>query len=111
MKRFRWYQPHPSIRELARKADGVIDLAFQSGEGWLMPAEIVSMIEEGVRSFVIVQPFGCLPNHVSGRGTIKAIRDRHPRTQIVAVDYDPDVSPANIENRLQMVVMGARDLA
>ncbi len=111
LRRFRWYQPHPSIRALAKKADGVMSLAFSSGEGWLMPAEIVSMIEDGVGSFVIVQPFGCLPNHVSGRGTIKAIRERYPRVQLVAIDYDPDVSQGNIENRLQMLVMGARELA
>ena len=87
-----------------------MNLAFNSGEGWLMPAEIAEMVEEGVRSFVIVQPFGCLPNHVSGRGTIKAIRERFPRVQLVSIDYDPDVSVANIENRLQMLVMGAKQL-
>jgi predicted nucleotide-binding protein (sugar kinase/HSP70/actin superfamily) len=84
-----------------------MDLAFSAGEGWLMPAEIVQMIDEGVRAFVIVQPFGCLPNHVSGRGTIKAIRERHPGVQLTAVDYDPDVSVANIESRLQLLLMGA----
>jgi predicted nucleotide-binding protein (sugar kinase/HSP70/actin superfamily) len=111
MRRFRWYQRHLAIRDLARRADGVMHLAFNSGEGWLMPAEIISMVEEGVNAFVIVQPFGCLPNHVSGRGAIKAIREKHPRVQLVAIDYDPDVSVANIENRLQMLVMGARELA
>jgi predicted nucleotide-binding protein (sugar kinase/HSP70/actin superfamily) len=110
LSRFRWHQPRPSIHQLAKKADGIMDLAFSSGEGWLMPAEIVSMIEEGVKSFVIVQPFGCLPNHISGRGCIKAIRERHPRVQIVPIDFDPDVSAGNIENRLQMLVMGARAL-
>jgi predicted nucleotide-binding protein (sugar kinase/HSP70/actin superfamily) len=107
MKQFRWYEPHPGIRELATRSDGIMDLAFSAGEGWLMPAEIITMIGQGVNAFVIVQPFGCLPNHVSGRGTIKAIRERHPRVQLVAVDYDPDVSVANIENRLQLLVMGA----
>lgn len=110
MPRFRYYGHRSDIDEIARNAEGIMDLAFNSGEGWLMPGEIVGMIKDGVRSFVIVQPFGCLPNHVSGRGTIKAIRERYPRVQIVALDYDPDVSVANIENRLQMLVMGAREL-
>lgn len=111
MSRFRWFHPRLSIRDLAKRAEGVMNLAFSSGEGWLMPAEIIAMAEEGVSSFVIVQPFGCLPNHVSGRGAIKAIREKYPRVQLVAIDYDPDVSVANIENRLQMLVMGARELA
>jgi predicted nucleotide-binding protein (sugar kinase/HSP70/actin superfamily) len=107
MRRFRWYEPHPGIRELATYAHGLMDLAFSSGEGWLMPAEIAHLAERGVKAFVIVQPFGCLPNHVSGRGTIKAIKERYPQVQLVAVDYDPDVSVANIENRLQLLLMGA----
>lgn len=109
MERFRWYEPPLSMPALAQRAEGIIDLAFSSGEGWLMPAEIVHMIEQGVAAFVIVQPFGCLPNHVSGRGAIKAIRERHPHVQLVAVDYDPDVSVANIENRLQLLVMRAKE--
>lgn len=110
MRRFRWNHPRPTVQELAKKAEGIMDLAFSSGEGWLMPGELMHLVEQGVHAFVIVQPFGCLPNHVSGRGTIKAIRERHPRVQIVSIDYDPDVSVANIENRLQMLVMGAREL-
>ena len=109
LSRFRWYERPCGMKELAKKADGIMDLAFSSGEGWLMPAEIVQMIEHGVESFVIVQPFGCLPNHVSGRGALKAIRERHPGVQLVAIDYDPDVSVANIENRLQLLVMRARE--
>ncbi|MFZ5440199.1 MAG: hypothetical protein ACOZQL_09335 [Myxococcota bacterium] len=111
LRRFRWNHPRPSVQALAKKAEGIMDLAFSSGEGWLMPGELVHLVEQGVHSFVIVQPFGCLPNHISGRGTIKAIRERHPRVQIVSIDYDPDVSVANIENRLQMLVMGARELS
>lgn len=111
MRRFRFHGERPDIAGIAARAEGIMHRSFNSGEGWLMPGEIVSMIAEGVSSFVIVQPFGCLPNHISGRGTIKAIKERFPRVQILALDYDPDVSVANIENRLQMLVMGARELA
>ena len=58
-------------------------------------------------SFVILQPFGCLPNHVVGRGIVKQLKERYPHANILPLDYDPDVSFANIENRLQMLVMSA----
>lgn len=111
LARFRWYEAAPTMQELARGAEGLMDLAFSSGEGWLMPAEIMHMLQRGVRAFVIVQPFGCLPNHVSGRGAMKAIRERYPDAQLVAIDYDPDVSVANIENRLQLLVMRAKEMS
>lgn len=60
-----------------------------------------------MRSFIILQLFGCLPNHIVGRGIVKSLRERCPDAQILSLDYDPDVSPANIENRLQMLVMRA----
>ena len=62
----------------------------------------------GCNSFVILQPFGCLPNHVVGRGIVKQLKERYPHANILPLDYDPDVSFANIENRLQMLVMSAR---
>ena len=61
-----------------------------------------------MRNFVILQPFGCLPNHVVGRGIIKRVKELYPDAQVLPLDYDPDVSQANIENRLQMLVMDAR---
>jgi predicted nucleotide-binding protein (sugar kinase/HSP70/actin superfamily) len=70
----------------------------------------MALAAEGVNSFVIVQPFACLTNHISGRGMTKALKKRLPHIQILSLDYDPDTSFANIENRLQMLVLNARDL-
>jgi predicted nucleotide-binding protein (sugar kinase/HSP70/actin superfamily) len=81
------------------------------GEGWLIPAEILENADHGVKAFVIVQPFGCLPNHITGRGLIKTMKRRHPGIHIVSIDYDPDTSIANVENRLQMLIMSAKEMA
>ena len=77
----------------------------------MIAAEILHQASEGVDSFVILQPFGCMPNHVTGRGIVKAIKERHPRIQLVSLDYDPDTCVANIENRLQMLIINAKAMA
>jgi len=82
-----------------------------AGEGWLIPAEIMEHAREGVESFVIVQPFGCIPNHITGRGLAKTMKRMFPSITILSLDYDPDTSFANIENRLQMLVISARERA
>ena len=106
-RRFRFYQHHGDIKEIAAKAARIFDPAFRTGEGWLIPGEIINWIDEGVNSFLIVQPFGCLPNHISGKGVIKAIKAKYPHVQILTLDFDPDTSIANVHNRLQMIVLGA----
>ncbi len=88
--------------------DGVSDIipkTLSCGEGWLMAAEIDHYAEKGVKSFIILQPFGCLPNHICGRGVIKSLKDKHPDISILPLDLDPDTSLANVENRLQMLIM------
>jgi len=79
-----------------------------SGESFLISADILHYASKGVRSFVILQPFGCLPNHICGRGVIKKVKELHPDIQILPLDYDPDVSFANVENRLQMLILNSR---
>lgn len=101
------YEPPVRMPELVQASDPIIHHTFDAGEGVLIPAEILHHYERGVRSFVILQPFGCLPNHIVGRGIIKSLRDRCPDAQILPLDYDPDVSSANIENRLQMLILRA----
>lgn len=110
MDRFRWREHHADCYEMVKLVDGMVDPTYKTGEGWLIPAEVLALASEGVRSFVIVQPFGCLANHISGRGLTKALKARVPDIQILSLDYDPDTSFANIENRLQMLVLNARDL-
>ena len=102
------YTPPTRMPELVRASDPIIPHTFDAGEGVLIPAEILHHAEHGCRAFVILQPFGCLPNHVVGRGISKRLKELYPDAQILPLDYDPDVSFANIENRLQMLIMNAR---
>jgi predicted nucleotide-binding protein (sugar kinase/HSP70/actin superfamily) len=99
------YEKPQRMLELAKASDFIIDHTFDSGEGFLIPAEILHYAAQGVRSFVVMQPFGCLPNHVCGRGITKRIKEVYPDAMILPLDYDPDISMANIENRLQMLIM------
>ena len=99
------YQPALRMEEMVKDSDAVIHHTFDAGEGVLISGEILHHAKQGCRAFVILQPFGCLPNHVVGRGIAKKLKELYPDVQILPLDYDPDVSFANIENRLQMLVM------
>ena len=99
------FEPARKLRDVARASDPVIPHAYDSGEGILIPAEIIERAKEGVRAFVILQPFGCIPNHVVGRGISRKLKSMFPDIQLLPLDYDPDVSFVNVENRLQMLVM------
>jgi predicted CoA-substrate-specific enzyme activase len=103
------YQRATRLPELAEKSDPIIPRSFDAGEGILIPGEIIHHAEHGCKAFVILQPFGCLPNHVVGRGIVKKLRELYPDVQILSLDYDPDVSFANLENRLQMLVMNSKE--
>lgn len=103
------YQPVCRLPELAKVSESVLPHTFDAGEGVLIPAEILHHAANGCRAFVILQPFGCLPNHVVGRGIVKKLKELYPDAQILSLDYDPDVSFANIENRLQMLVMNIKN--
>ncbi|MCD8010375.1 MAG: acyl-CoA dehydratase activase-related protein, partial [Lachnospiraceae bacterium] len=92
-------------KELYQEVREIIPETLSCGEGWLMAAEIAHNAKEGVRSFIILQPFGCLPNHVCGRGVIKRLKEEYPGISILPLDLDPDTSYANVENRLQMLIM------
>lgn len=102
------YRNAVRMEALVKKSDPVIHHSFDAGEGVLIPGEILHHAEQGCRNFLILQPFGCLPNHIVGRGILKKLKELHPDTQMLALDYDPDISMANIENRLQMLIMNAR---
>ena len=103
------YEPPTRMGELVKASDPVLHHTFDAGEGVLIPAEILEHASRGCRSFVILQPFGCLPNHVVGRGLVRALKERYPDANILPLDYDPDVSFANVENRLQMLIMSAHE--
>jgi predicted nucleotide-binding protein (sugar kinase/HSP70/actin superfamily) len=97
------------LPDAAKLSDPIIHHSVMSGESFMISADILHHAAQGVRSFVILQTFGCLPNHICGRGVIKKIKELYPGIQILPLDYDPDVSFANIENRLQMLIMNARN--
>ncbi len=102
------YEQAVRLPQLVQASDPIIHHTFDAGEGVLIPGEILHHAARGCRNFVILQPFGCLPNHVVGRGIAKRLKEMYPDAQILPLDYDPDVSFANLENRLQMLVMNAK---
>ena len=99
------FEPAAKLTDVAKASDPIIPRAYDSGEGILIPAEIIERAREGCRAFVILQPFGCIPNHVVGRGISRRLKEMFPDIQLLPLDYDPDVSFVNVENRLQMLIM------
>ncbi len=77
------------------------------GEGWLLPAEMLELADSGVKNIICTQPFGCLPNHICGKGMMKPIKDRNPDINIVAVDYDASATRVNQENRIKLMLSNA----
>ncbi len=96
-----------SIEKLGEYAEPIVSLCNQTGEGWFLTGEMMELIHTGVNNIVCTQPFGCLPNHVVGKGVIKEIRRRYPLANIVAVDYDPGASEVNQLNRIRLMLAGA----
>ena len=90
-------------------ADGYIGCGTKMGEGWLLTAEMLELAESGVKNIVCTQPFGCLPNHICGKGMMKPIKERNPDVNVVAIDYDPGATKVNQENRLKLMLANARD--
>lgn len=98
------FYPPKSIEELGDLASPIISLGNQTGEGWFLTAEMIELIESGAGNIICMQPFACLPNHVSGKGMIKALKERYPKANIVAVDYDPGASEVNQLNRIKLML-------
>ena len=94
--------------ELVKKADEVTSVGVQAGEGWLLTAEILELIESGCPNVICAQPFACLPNHVTGRGMFGKIRRLYPEANIVSIDYDPGASEANQLNRIKLMIAAAK---
>lgn len=102
--RFRAPQFFDDVRKLSQE---IIGQGVKMGEGWLLPAEMVELITEGVHNIVCTQPFGCLPNHIAGKGMVRKIREKYPEANIVSVDYDPGASKINQENRIKLMLSTA----
>ena len=78
------------------------------GEGWLLPAEMLELSEHGINNIICTQPFGCLPNHIFGKGMMKPLKDKNPNINIVAIDYDPGATRVNQENRIKLMLSNAK---
>ena len=96
------------IRKLAKMAEEFVSLGNQTGEGWFLTGEMLELIHEGVLNIVCTQPFGCLPNHIVGKGVIKVLRQHYPEANIIAVDYDPGASEVNQLNRIKLMLATAQ---
>ncbi|MBQ3274291.1 MAG: 2-hydroxyacyl-CoA dehydratase [Christensenellaceae bacterium] len=105
----KYYHAPVHIDKLAEKAKSVLSVGNYTGEGWLLTAEMLELIEAGAPNIICAQPFACLPNHVTGKGMIKEIRRQHPEANIVAVDYDPGASEVNQINRIKLMIYAAFD--
>ena len=101
------FEPPSLIYDLMKGVDDIVQLGNITGEGWFLTAEMVELIESGVPSIACVQPFACLPNHVTGKGMIKELRSRFPGANIAAIDYDPGASEVNQLNRLKLLLSNA----
>ena len=105
-KRFEAPMPIEQIGELTKP---FLSLGNQYGEGWFLTGEMVELIQSGVPNIVCIQPFACLPNHVVGKGVIKALKKAYPQANIAAVDYDPGASEVNQLNRIKLMLTAAKE--
>ena len=102
------FDPPTSIYKLVEYAKPIVSIGNQTGEGWFLTGEMVELIKEGATNIVCTQPFGCLPNHVVGKGVIKQMRHLYPGCNIVAIDYDPGASEVNQLNRIKLMLSTAQ---
>lgn len=101
---FRYFTPFADIFEEAEEAAKVVSLNAQFGEGWLLPAEIISYARQGVTNVVCLQPFGCIANHIVSKGIEKRIKSLCPEVNMLSLDFDSGVSDVNIVNRMLLFI-------
>lgn len=103
------FQPPSSYEHTKSLVKGVIGYGSKMGEGWLLTAEMLELAESGYENIVCAQPFGCLPNHINGKGAIRKIKSINPKANIVSIDYDPGAPKVNQENRIKLMLAVARE--
>jgi len=96
------------IRHLAKKAESIVSTCNQTGEGWLLAADMVEMVESDIPNIICVQPFGCLPNHITGKGLVKELRNRYADSNITPIDFDPGTTEVNQLNRIKLMMAVAK---
>ena len=109
IKKYTKFEPMKSFKETKEMNGDIISHGTKMGEGWLLTAEMVELCEIGYPNIVCAQPFGCLPNHICGKGVMKKIKEEHPNANIVAIDYDPSATKVNQENRIKLMLAIARE--
>jgi len=108
LEKSKHFVPTSDIRELARMAESYVSQGNMTGEGWFLTGEMLELIHNNVPNIVCTQPFGCLPNHIVGKGVIKELRRTNPDANIIAVDYDPGASEVNQLNRIKLMLATAQ---
>ena len=108
LKKSKHFDAPADIYDLVKYAKDIVSIGNQTGEGWFLTGEMVELIKEGAANIVCTQPFGCLPNHVVGKGVIKQMRHLYPNCNIVAIDYDPGASEVNQLNRIKLMLSTAQ---
>ena len=108
LERSTHFLPPARIQDLASMAKHYVSLGNQTGEGWFLTGEMLELIHSGTTNIICTQPFGCLPNHIVGKGVIKGLRASHPEANIIAVDYDPGASEVNQLNRIKLMLSTAQ---
>ena len=101
------FRPPTDFEHTRSLVNGYMGKGAKMGEGWLLTAEMLELIEAGTTNIVCAQPFGCLPNHIVGKGVMKHIRETHPQANLVAIDYDPSATAINQENRIKLMLANA----
>ena len=109
LKNSKRFHSFSTTKELSEKVQNMVSVCNQMGEGWLLTAEMIELIEEGVPNIICVQPFGCLPNHITGKGVIKALKAHYENANITAIDYDPGASEVNQLNRIKLMMASAKN--
>ena len=103
------YHAPAAFKTLTKLPEGIIGMGNKMGEGWLLTAEMIELVQAGYENIVCAQPFGCLPNHICGKGMINRIRALYPAANITPIDYDPSATPVNQENRIKLMLAVARE--
>jgi predicted nucleotide-binding protein (sugar kinase/HSP70/actin superfamily) len=102
------FTPPTSFAHTRTLTRGYVGMGAKMGEGWLLTAEILELIDQGVNNVVITQPFGCLPNHIVGKGMMKPIKETYPDVNLVAIDYDAGATKINQDNRIKLMLANAK---
>ncbi len=110
IKKYPMFRPPQQFSVTKKMVEGYVGLGNKMGEGWLLTGEMIELIHSGTENIICTQPFGCLPNHVAGKGMMRRIKEYFPQSNIVAIDYDPGATAINQENRIKLMISNARHM-